>query len=132
MDAAAPSFISPQALAARMQQPDAPWLLDVRREPAFQSASHMLVGAVRCAPENLAAWAVNHTPREVVVYCVFGHQVSQQAAALLNASGWKAHVLAGGFMGGEEGVDAPSDMAQWRAFVLPRMAKPSDLAEGQP
>ncbi len=64
------------------------------------------------------------TPREVVVYCVYGHQVSVQAAALLTGLGWQAHVLAGGFMGGEDCVDSPNDIAAWRAHALPLTAKP--------
>lgn len=126
----APSFISPRALAVRLTQPDAPWLIDVRREPAFQSASHMLAGALRCAPGNLAVWAASQTPREVVVYCVYGHQVSVEAAALLTELGWQAHVLSGGFMGGEDGVDAPAHIADWRASLLPRMPKPISEASG--
>lgn len=128
---ASPPFISPRALAARLNQADAPWLIDVRREPAFQSASEMLAGARRCDPDNLAAWAAQHTPHEVVVYCVYGHQVSAQAAALLTELGWQAHVLAGGFMGGEDGVDAPADIAEWRATALPRIAKPTGAAGAQ-
>lgn len=123
-NSAAPSFISPRALAARLSHPDAPWLIDVRRDPAFEASSDMLAGALRCAPDHLAAWAAQQTPREVVVYCVYGHQVSAQAAALLTALGWQAQVLAGGFVGGEDGVDAPAHIAEWRASALPRMPKP--------
>jgi rhodanese-related sulfurtransferase len=125
MDTSALSFLSPRAVAARLSRPDAPWLVDVRREPAFQSSSEMLAGALRCAPDKLAAWAAGQSPREVVVYCVYGHQVSAQAAAVLTELGWQAHVLAGGFMGGEDGVDAPANIAEWRASALPRMPKPS-------
>ena len=58
MDTAALSFLSPRALAARLNQPDAPCL------------------------------------------------------------------------GGEDGVDAPADTAEWRAAALPRMPKPSDAKDG--
>jgi hypothetical protein len=43
-------------------------------------------------------WAATIPPgREVVVYCVHGHQVSQAATAVLRERGISARVLAGGF-----------------------------------
>ncbi|HEY3046258.1 MAG TPA: chromate resistance protein ChrB domain-containing protein [Polaromonas sp.] len=114
-----PLSISPQELAARMGRADAPLLLDVRREEKFLESRHMLAGALRCAPEDVAAFAVSQLssqgPREVVVYCVYGHNVSDDAVATLRAAGWNARMLAGGIEGGEDGVDTPQDIAQWRA-----------------
>lgn len=75
----------------------------------------MLAGARRCAPDDVAALAASETAREVVAYCVYGHQVSADAVAALRAAGWDARRLAGGFEGGEAGVEAPQDIAQWRA-----------------
>ena len=102
-----------------MGRADAPLLLDVRREDKFLESRHMLAGALHCAPEDLAAFAVSQLPsqgqREVVVYCVYGHNVSADAVATLRAAGWNARMLAGGIEGGEDGVDTPQDIAQWRA-----------------
>jgi len=114
-----PLSISPQELAARMGRADAPLLLDVRREDKFLESRHMLAGALHCAPEDLAAFAVSQLPsqgqREVVVYCAYGHDLSADAVATLRAAGWNARMLAGGIEGGEDGVDTPQDIAQWRA-----------------
>lgn len=107
--------ISPQELAARMGRADAPLLLDVRRKGKFLESSRLIAGAQRCAPENVAAFAASQPPREVVVYCVYGHNVSADAVAELRAAGWNAYALAGGIEGGEDGVDTPQDIAQWRA-----------------
>ena len=107
--------ISPGELAARMGRADAPWLLDVRPGAAFDESPRLLAGAQRCAPQDVAAFASAHPPREVVVYCVYGHKVSEDAAATLRAAGWNACKLAGGMAGGEPGVDAAPDLAQWRA-----------------
>lgn len=113
------SFISPQELAARMGRADAPLLLDVRRENKFLESRYLLAGARRCAPDDLAAFATSQRAasghREVVVYCAYGHNVSADAVAVLRAAGWNARALAGGIEGGEDGVDSPQDIAQWRA-----------------
>ena len=111
--------ISPHELAARMAGSDAPLLLDVRPPPRFARSPLMLAAAVRCAPEDVAAFAASQAPREVVVYCVYGHEISTGAAAELRRAGWSALKLAGGMQGGEDGVDAPEDIARWRAVVLP-------------
>lgn len=108
-------FISPHELAARMGRADAPLLLDVRREAKFRESPHLLAGARYCAPEDVAAFAASRPPREVVVYCVYGHNVSEDAVTELRAAGWSAYALAGGMAGGEDGVDTPQDIAQWRA-----------------
>lgn len=118
--------ITPEELAARMGRADAPLLLDVRREGKFSESPRMLAGARRCAPEELAALAADSAAREVVAYCVYGHQVSADAVTALRAAGWDARKLAGGFEGGEAGVDTPQDMAQWRAHAPPTVRKRPD------
>jgi rhodanese-related sulfurtransferase len=123
LDTARPDSISPQELAVRLAAADAPLLLDVRREPAWQRSAEQLAGALRCPPERVSSWAAGRTPRELVVYCVYGHGVSQGVAQALRAAGWPVRFLAGGFEGGEDGVDAPQDIARWRAVPLPRQAK---------
>jgi rhodanese-related sulfurtransferase len=107
--------ITPQALAQVIGTPEAPQLLDVRRPPAFDASERMLCGAVYCEPDAVAAWARREPARPVVAYCVHGHAVSATAASTLAAAGWVAHALAGGLEGGEPGVDAPADVAAWRA-----------------
>lgn len=81
---------------------------------------------VRCAPEEVAAFAAAQLPREVVVYCVYGHNVSADAVVTLRAAGWDAHALAGGIEGGEDGADAEKDIAQWRAQPAPAIIKRPD------
>jgi rhodanese-related sulfurtransferase len=115
--------ISPAELAARLGRADAPLLLDVRRTPRFAESPWLLPGAVHCAPEDVAAFAASQPAREVVAYCVYGHEVSQDAAATLAAAGWPARYLAGGIEGGEPGVDPQPQMESWRAQALPRIRK---------
>lgn len=122
-----PLRISPTELRALLGRPDAPLLLDVRRTPRFAESEWLIPGAQHCAPEDVAAFARAQAPREVVTYCVYGHEVCQEAAAALAAAGWSARYLAGGIEGGEPGVDAAGEIAQWRAEPVPRMRKRPDL-----
>jgi rhodanese-related sulfurtransferase len=115
---------SPAELSALIGRADAPLILDVRREPKFAASTRTIAGAVRCAPEQIEAFARQHPPQSVVVYCVYGHNVSEDAAKALNAAGWNARALAGGIEGGEDGVDTPENIALWRSQGLPTVAKP--------
>ena len=120
-------FCTPEALASRLGRADAPLLLDVRPDKRFLESKRLLAGAQRCTPDGVAGFAASQPRREVVVYCVYGHQVSRGAAAVLRAAGWDARVLAGGFAGGEDGVDSDADIARWRAVCLPTITKRADL-----
>jgi rhodanese-related sulfurtransferase len=118
--------ISPQELAARLGRADAPLVLDVRREAKFLDSPRRLAGALRCPPEGVAAFAASQPPRDVVVYCVYGHHVSEDAVATLRGAGWNAARLAGGIEGGQDGVDAPQDIARWRAQPVPTVRQRPD------
>ena len=122
--------VRPQELAARLGRADAPLLLDVRREAKFAESPYLIAGARRCAPEDLAGFAaaqlVLNPQREIVVYCVFGHNVSADAVATLRAAGLNASSLAGGIEGGEDGIDTPQDIADWRANRPLTVAKRAD------
>ena len=131
MDTAAPSIarisrISPHEFATRMGRADSPLLLDVRREAKFAESACLLAGALRCAPEQIAAFAKAQPLREVVVYCVYGHNFNDDAVAELRAAGWNAVALEGGIEGGQEGVDTEQDIARWRAQRLPTLLKRPD------
>jgi len=122
-----PHSISPEQLAATLGSAKSPLVLDVRRTPRFAESDRLLPGARHCPPEDVARFAAEHPPGDVVVYCVFGHEVGQEAARTLCEAGWNARFLAGGIEGGEEGVDAPEAVANWRAQPLPRLRKRPDL-----
>jgi rhodanese-related sulfurtransferase len=77
-----------------------PTLVDVRRQPAFAADPAVIPRAIRRAPEDIGEWARELEPwRPVVVYCVHGHEVSQNAAASLRAHGFTAQALDGGIEG---------------------------------
>ena len=97
MDAA----ISSHALKTQLAGNAPPLVIDVRRTPAYRAATQMMDGALRRDPATLADWSRTlPRAREVVVYCVHGHEVSQNAAQALRDAGFNARFLDGGI---EEG-----------------------------
>ena len=92
--------ISPTELAQRLAAFPPPTLIDVRRQSAFDDEPVVIPGAVRQAPEGIAARAATLEPwRQVVVYCAAGHDVGQGAAAALRARDLDARYLEGGLAG---------------------------------
>ncbi len=86
-------------------------LLDVRRAGVFAAADTLLPGASWRDPADVATW-MHELPkdREIVVYCVYGHEVGQGTALRLRAEGFNARFLEGG-------IDA------WTAQGRPLQAK---------
>ena len=60
----------------------------------------MIPGARWCDPAAVGTWAADLPSDQcVVVYCVYGHEVSQSTAMRLRAAGIDARYLAGGIDG---------------------------------
>jgi len=72
-------------------------VLDVRRAGVFGKAETLIAGASWRDPATVAAWA-REMPRdkEIVVYCVYGHEVGRATALRLRAQGVNARFLRGG------------------------------------
>ena len=68
--------------------------------PSFEKAQALIPGARWHDPATVDAWA-REVPRdrEVVVYCVYGHEVGRATALRLRAHGIKARFLRGGIDG---------------------------------
>ena len=106
MDKSLPS-LSAQSLYAQLGTATWPLLIDVRRHARYAADDVLIAGALRRDPETIDAWMREVPPnRPVVVYCVHGHEVSQNAAAALRAAGRNAAYLEGG-------------IAEWRERGLP-------------
>ncbi|CAN7722997.1 rhodanese-like domain-containing protein [Variovorax paradoxus] len=75
-------------------------LLDVRRAGVFERAAAMLPGARWRDPAAVDSWA-SELPAgsDVVVYCVYGHEVGRSTAMRLRAAGLNARYLRGGIDG---------------------------------
>ncbi len=123
------SHFQPALLKGLLGRADAPLILDVRREAKFQESSRIVCGALRVAPEQIPDFARSQAPRDALVYCVYGHNVSAEANAALHAQGWSSQAIAGGIEGGQaEGADADSEanVALWRSERLPTILKRPD------
>jgi len=107
--------ITASQLKSELTGAQPPLLIDVRRTPAFRSAPDMAAGALRRDPAAVPSWA-KELPRagSVVVYCVHGHEVSQNAAKALRDMGIAARFLEGGL---DEG---------WKAGGGELMGKPKE------
>jgi Fe-Mn family superoxide dismutase len=72
-------------------------LLDVRRAGVYAQARSVIPGARWHDPASVDAWA-HELPagRDVIVYCVYGHEVGRATALRLRAAGVNARYLSGG------------------------------------
>jgi superoxide dismutase, Fe-Mn family len=95
-------------------------LLDVRRAGVFEQATQMIPGATWRDPAAVKEWA-GSLPRgqQVVVYCVYGHEVGRATALRLRAQGVDAKFLRGGIDG-------------WTAAGLPVAGKGTIPFEASP
>jgi len=75
-------------------------VVDVRRAGVFDHAKTMLPQARWFDPAAIGQWA-DELPRdrEIVVYCVYGHEVGRSTALRLRAAGLNARYLRGGIDG---------------------------------
>ncbi|MEY8689250.1 MAG: Fe-Mn family superoxide dismutase [Leptothrix sp. (in: b-proteobacteria)] len=75
-------------------------VLDVRRAGVFEQASKVLPGSRWADPALVDQWASElAAAQEVVVYCVYGHEVGRSTALRLRAAGLNARFLLGGIDG---------------------------------
>ena len=91
--ASAPHAAGPDAVPGAL-------LIDVRRAGVYAQAATRIPGAQWRDPAAVAAW-VGELPvdREVLVYCVYGHEVGRSTALRLRAAGVRARFLEGGIDG---------------------------------
>jgi rhodanese-related sulfurtransferase len=85
MDASVAS-ITPAALRQSLQSERPPLVIDVRRHDRFVDSTYLVRGALRRDPGQLDIWRETlPEAASVIVYCVHGHEVSQNAAKALGA-----------------------------------------------
>ncbi len=82
----------------------------MRKPPAYDADPLLIASALRRGHDMVADWAAAlPAGREVVAYCVHGHEVSQGVARTLTERGVRAGYLEGGI---ETWADAPVMTAQ--------------------
>ena len=120
MDTTKPSAVSPicvesscsaSVLSAQLAASRAPLIIDVRKKEAFAASDATLPGALRRDPLQVDVWAATLPSADaVLVYCVHGHEVSQNIQRALHQQGINAAFLEGG-------------LESWRDAGLPLAAK---------
>ncbi|MBN8943440.1 MAG: superoxide dismutase [Rhizobiales bacterium] len=106
--------VAAEDLRARLERKDDIVVLDVCLADDMAKRHDMVPGALIRAPEAIADWA-GAVPKDkpVIVYCVYGFQVSGEAVAELRRRGVDAHALSGG-------------IAAWHALGAPTVPLTSD------
>lgn len=95
-----PQSISCNLLYAQLGLTSCPLIVDVRRPDGFDNIARMLPGAYRSLPADIGHWAkLLPKSKPIVVYCVHGHEVGQEAAATLRSLGYDALYLETGIAG---------------------------------
>ena len=97
MDTAIPTPIAIDALVASVGSAASPLVIDVRRAQAFEADNVLVAGATWRDPFATDEW-IKFLPRnrDIVVYCVHGHEISKNACAALRQAGLNASYLEGG------------------------------------
>jgi rhodanese-related sulfurtransferase len=89
-----------KAFAASQDDVAEAQVLDVRRAGMFDKAETLIPGAKWRDPAAVDAWARDlPADKEIVVYCVYGHEVGRATALRLRSQGLKARFLRGGIDG---------------------------------
>jgi rhodanese-related sulfurtransferase len=93
--------ISPHDLYARLGTAAAPAIVDIR--PELPAQARLIVSASPSSPKQERHWSSAFPgERSLVVYCMHGREISQNAARVLRTVGIDARHLEGGFVGWTE------------------------------
>ena len=94
--------ITAAELRKSLRSSEPPLVIDVRRNERFFEAKDLIRGALRRDPANVADWSKTLPSKaNVVLYCVHGHEVSQNAAKALGAKYLEGGIEAWREMGGD-------------------------------
>lgn len=104
-------FISSSNLDIALQSANPPTIFDVRKKLAFDEDPRTLPSASWQVHDEVEKWAGGLArDHPIIVYCVHGHEVSQNAARALRDMGFDACYLHGGFEGWQN-ADLPVEQA---------------------
>ena len=95
---ASKTSITAENLNQLIGTPDCPTIIDVRRKKAFDD-SDQIIAAAEWIDHEKAADQASKLTGAAIVYCVHGHEVSQNAATALRYEGIDAVFLEGGIEG---------------------------------
>jgi rhodanese-related sulfurtransferase len=114
--------ITPAALRQSLASAQPPLVVDVRRAARFIESPHLIRGALRRDPEKLEDWRkALPAATSIVVYCVHGHEVSQNAAKALGAKYLEGGIEAWRQQGGELFAKPVSSATRWVTRERPKI-----------
>jgi rhodanese-related sulfurtransferase len=86
--------ITPRELQAQLDFVD---ILDIRRPHDYELSAEIIPGSRWLDPDRVATWLSDlRRDRDIVVYCVHGHSVSNSVVDRLREAGIPARYLEGG------------------------------------
>ena len=100
---ATPDTINVAQLTRLIGTPDAPAIIDLRRDTERASDPRALPASFRRDHRTVSSWAGEYAGRSVIVVCQRGQELSQGVAAWLRHAGADAETLEGGFQAWVEG-----------------------------
>lgn len=114
--------IDAATLRQSLRGSEPPLVIDVRRNARFLESPWLLKGALRRDPERVAEWKET-LPRaaQVVVYCVHGHEVSQNVAKALGASYLEGGIEQWRTEGGETAAKPVAAATRWVTRERPKI-----------
>ena len=114
--------ISAANLRQSLRGSEPPLVIDVRRNARFLESPYLLKGALRRDPERVADWKQS-LPRnaQVVVYCVHGHEVSQNVAKALGARYLEGGIEHWREEGGETAAKPSAAPTRWVTRERPKI-----------
>jgi rhodanese-related sulfurtransferase len=99
-----------------------PLVIDVRRNERFFEAKDLIRGALRRDPAKVADWSKTLPGKaNVVVYCVHGHEVSQNAAKALGARFLEGGIEHWREEHGELAMKPPNAATRWVTRERPKI-----------
>lgn len=114
--------ISAAELRKSLSSSSPPLVIDVRRNERFFEAKDLIRGAVRRDPAQVADWSkALPSKANVVVYCVHGHEVSQNAAKALGARYLEGGIEAWREMGGDLFNKPKNSASRWVTRERPKI-----------
>jgi rhodanese-related sulfurtransferase len=114
--------ISAATLKQSLRGSAPPLIIDVRRNERFRESAYLMKGALRRDPGQVEEWKKTlPSGASVVVYCVHGHEVSQNVAKALGARYLEGGIEAWREQGGDL-LQKPKDSAsRWVTRERPKI-----------
>jgi rhodanese-related sulfurtransferase len=114
--------VSAATLSQSIRSAEPPLVIDVRRKERFFESTYVLKGSLRRDPERVEDWKET-LPRasSVVVYCVHGHEVSQNVAKALGAKYLEGGIEAWRESGGDLLEKPRSSATRWVTRERPKI-----------